>query len=167
MAFFDPSRALISSNLSDALASVAVIVGGILIILYDMRWVDPAITIGIAIHIHFPAISEIGGPARTLMLGSPPDIDSHAVVTAMLQQDCVEDVHHVHLWQMQENAAALDAHVVLDPARLADVETIKAAVKAVLADDFAIRHSTLEIENGRQDVCTEQVFEHGRADGSG
>lgn len=41
-------RALFLHNLSDALASVAVIVGGALIILYDMRWVDPAITIGIA-----------------------------------------------------------------------------------------------------------------------
>lgn len=44
-------RALFLHNLSDALASVAVIVAGSLIILYDMRWVDPAITIGIAIYI--------------------------------------------------------------------------------------------------------------------
>ena len=63
-------RALFLHNLSDALASVAVIVGGTLIILYDMRWVDPAITIGIAIYILYLAFAEIGGPIRTLMLGS-------------------------------------------------------------------------------------------------
>ncbi|KFB09617.1 Zinc efflux system [Nitratireductor basaltis] len=76
-------RALFLHNLSDALASVAVIVGGALIILYDMRWVDPAITIGIALYILYLAFTEIGGPIRTLMLGSPPDIDNDAVVAAV------------------------------------------------------------------------------------
>ncbi len=65
-------RALFLHNLSDALASVAVIIGGSLIILYDMRWVDPAITIGIALYILYLAFTEIGGPIRTLMLGSHP-----------------------------------------------------------------------------------------------
>ena len=78
-------RALFLHNLSDALASVAVIVGGSLIILYDMRWVDPAITIGIALYILYLAITEIGGPIRTLMLGSPPDIDNGTVVDPRLQ----------------------------------------------------------------------------------
>ncbi|MGP9768828.1 cation transporter, partial [Halomonas sp. AOP13-D3-9] len=73
-------RALFLHNLSDAFASIAVIIGGSLILLYDMRWVDPAITIGIALYILYLAFSEIGGPIRTLMLGSPPDIDGQAVV---------------------------------------------------------------------------------------
>ncbi|MDZ7826500.1 MAG: cation diffusion facilitator family transporter [Gammaproteobacteria bacterium] len=73
-------RALFLHNLSDALASVAVIVGGSLILLYDMRWVDPAITIGIAVYILYLAITEIGGPIRTLMLGCPADVDIDAVI---------------------------------------------------------------------------------------
>ena len=65
-------RALFLHNLSDALASVAVIFGGALILLYDLRWVDPAITILIALYILYLAFTEIGNPIRTLMLGSPP-----------------------------------------------------------------------------------------------
>ena len=76
-------RALFLHNLSDALASVAVIVGGVLILLYDIRWVDPAITIGIAAYILWLAFTEIGGPIRTLMLGSPPDVDIDAVIAAI------------------------------------------------------------------------------------
>ena len=83
-------RALFLHNLSDALASVAVIVGGTLIILYDMRWVDPAITIGIAIYILYLAFTEIGGPVRTLMLGSPPDIDGEQVVAALRRANGVQ-----------------------------------------------------------------------------
>jgi len=53
-------RALFLHNLSDALASLAVIVGGVLILLFEIKWVDPAITIGIAVYILYLAFSEIG-----------------------------------------------------------------------------------------------------------
>ncbi|NKX42322.1 cation transporter, partial [Rhodobacteraceae bacterium R_SAG2] len=132
--------------LSDALASVAVIIGGTLIILYDLRWVDPAITIGIALYILYLALTEIGGPIRMLMLGSPPDMDAGAVVDAMTDVDGVRDVHHVHLWQMQEHEVALDCHVVLMGRDWTDLEAVKQAVKKKLADDFGITHSSLEFE---------------------
>lgn len=140
-------RALFLHNLSDALASVAVIVGGTLIILYDMRWVDPAITIGIALYILYLALTEIGGPIRILMLGSPPDIDNPEVIGAMRQVDGVHDVHHVHLWQMQENEAALDCHIVLTHEGWKRSEAIKAEIKERLMDGFSIGHSSLEFEH--------------------
>jgi len=140
-------RALFLHNLSDALASVAVIVGGTLIILYDMRWVDPAITIGIALYILYLAVAEIGGPIRTLMLGSPPDIDNEGVIHVIRNVDGVRDVHHVHLWQMQESEAALDCHVVLTEEGWKRIEAIKAGIKQRLKDRFGIVHSSLEFEH--------------------
>ncbi|UOA30000.1 cation diffusion facilitator family transporter [Pseudosulfitobacter sp. DSM 107133] len=139
-------RALFLHNLSDALASVAVIVGGVLILLYDIRWVDPAITIGIAAYILWLAFSEIGGPIRTLMLGSPPDIDTDKVIAAVEDVDGVEEVHHAHFWQMQEHRAALDTHVVIATNRWEDVESIKEVIKTRLSEEFGIDHSTLEFE---------------------
>lgn len=140
-------RALFLHNLSDALSSVAVIVGGTLIILYDMRWVDPAITIGIALYILYLAASEFSGPVRTLMLGIPPGIDGAAVVATLRAADNVEDVHHVHLWQMDENNPALDAHIVVKPGNWDRVDAIKTELKSRLAREFGIMHSTLEFEN--------------------
>src|SRR6056297_3428557 len=152
--------ALFLHNLSDALASVAVIIGGSLIILYDMRWVDPAITIGIALYILYLSFTEIGGPIRTLMLGSPPDIDGNDVVRAIQSVDGVVNVHHVHLWQMQENTAALDCHIVVERDRMGEADKIKENVKSVLHERFSIGHSTLEFEatdNAHQEA---QVFGH-------
>jgi cobalt-zinc-cadmium efflux system protein len=140
-------RALFLHNLSDALASLAVIVGGALIILHDLRWVDPAITIAIALYILYLALTEIGGPIRTLMLGSPPDIDCAAVIEAIRAVTGVRDVHHVHLWQMQEHAAALDCHVVVGDEDWPQIETVKAEIKAQLEDRFGIAHSSLEFEH--------------------
>ncbi|UTD54636.1 cation diffusion facilitator family transporter [Halomonas sp. MS1] len=140
-------RALFLHNLSDAFASIAVIIGGSLILLYDMRWVDPAITIGIALYILYLAFSEIGGPIRTLMLGSPPNIDGKAVVEAVQDIDGVQDIHHVHLWQMQENTVALDCHVVLTEAGWQQLESVKAEIKEELKTRFSIAHSSLEFEH--------------------
>ena len=139
-------RALFLHNLSDALASVAVIVGGVLILLHDIHWVDPAITIGIAAYILWLAFSEIGEPIRILMLGSPPDIDTDTVIAAIEGVEGVEAVHHTHFWQMQEHRAALDTHVVIAKADWEDQEVIKKAIKSRLARDFGIEHSTLELE---------------------
>lgn len=140
-------RALFLHNLSDALASVAVIVGGLLILLHELAWVDPAITIGIALYILFLALTEIGSPIRTLMLGSPPDIDPGAVIDEVRAVDGVADLHHVHLWQMQEHAAALDCHVVVKAACWPRVETIRQEIKAKLETGFGIAHSSLEFEH--------------------
>ena len=156
-------RALFLHNLSDALASVAVIVGGSLIILYDMRWVDPAITIGIALYILYLAFTEIGGPIRTLMRGSPPDLDCESVIDAMRGAEGVADVHHVHLWQMQEHEVALDCHVVLTGKGWASIESTKQRIKDTLRDRFGIAHSSLEFEH--EDCAHEDadLYGHGTA----
>jgi len=156
-------RALFLHNLSDALASVAVIVGGSLIILYDMRWVDPAITIGIALYILYLSFTEIGGPIRTLMLGSPPDIDNEAVVEAMRKVEGVADVHHVHLWQMQEHEAALDCHVVVAAEGWSKIEEIKSAIKKRLKEEFGISHSSLEFEHEDRAHQNADLYGHGNA----
>src|SRR6056297_1892930 len=155
-------RALFLHNLSDALASVAVILGGALILLYDLRWVDPAITILIALYILYLALTEIGGPIRTLMLGSPPDIDSAAVIAAMRGVEGVVDVHHVHLWQMQEHEAALDCHVVVAADGWSQIEKIEATIKDRLKDDFSIGHSSLEFEHEDRAHQNANLYGHGK-----
>ena len=154
-------RALFLHNLSDALASVAVIVGGALILLYDMRWVDPAITIGIALYILYLAFTEIGAPIRTLMLGSPPDLDNDAVVAAVRAVDGVADIHHAHFWQMEEHAAALDTHVVVETEAWDRLEDVKRAIKQVLEDQFGITHSTLEFERENHAHRNAALYGHG------
>jgi cobalt-zinc-cadmium efflux system protein len=139
-------RAAFIHNVADALGSVGVIVAGTLIILFGWHIVDPLVTILIAGYILWHAFSDIGGVIRILMLGSPPDLASEDVVAAMLEVPGVADVHHTHVWQMEEHAASLDAHLVIAAGAWHRADAIKAEVKRVVADRFAIRHATLEIE---------------------
>ena len=80
------------------------------------------------------------------MLGGPPDLDTQAILLAMRAVSGVDEVHHLHLWQMQEHEPALDAHIVIDEGDWNQADKVKRAVKAVLRDGFGLTHITLELE---------------------
>jgi cobalt-zinc-cadmium efflux system protein len=139
-------RAAFLHNVADALGSVAVIVAGTLILLYDWWLVDPIVTVMIAGYILWQSFREIGPVIRILMLGSPPDVGTDEVLNAVLDVDGVSGIHHVHFWQMNENRAALDAHVVIEKGQWEHTDAIKVAIKKALQDQFGIDHTTLELE---------------------
>ena len=139
-------RAAFLHNLADALGSVAVILAGTLIILYDWRLIDPLVTLLIAGYILWQSFAEIRGVIRILMLGSPLNLETSKVLAHLQGIEGVADVHHAHLWQMDEHAAALDTHLVVEKGAWGRADAIKAAVKAALSDKFGIRHTTIEME---------------------
>ena len=147
-------RAAFLHNVSDALGSIAVILAGTLIILYDWHIVDPLVTLMIAGYILWMSFAEIGAVIRILMLGSPPHLRADEVAGTIGKIEGVAGVHHIHLWQMQEHEAALDAHLVIAAGRWGDADAIKQAVKDTLKARFGIDHTTLEMECARH-ACVE------------
>ncbi len=103
-------RAAFLHNVSDALGSVGVIIAGTLVIIYGWTWIDPAITLMIAGYILWQAFTEIGGSIRVLMMATPEGVDVKKVVADMRSVDGVNDVHHVHIWPVDEEHNALEAH---------------------------------------------------------
>ena len=132
--------------LSDALESVGVIVGCTLIILYEWLFVDAIVTIVIAVYILGHAAIEIPKAIHILMQGVPAGLDVTDVTASLQDVPGVRDVHHVHIWHIDEHRRSLEAHVVIDAVDMASMETIKMELKQRLADRFEIGHSTLEFE---------------------
>lgn len=153
-------RAAFLHNLADALGSVGVIFAGTLVILYDWTFVDPVVTLLIAGYLLWHALAEVGAVVRVLMLGVPPGISASSVLDAMRAEDGVEDVHHLHLWQMEEGRAAVQAHVVVAAGRWNDADAIKAALRIRLAG-LGIGHSTLELECHRHACPGARAIGHG------
>ena len=145
-------RAAFLHNVADALGSIAVIIAGTAVILFNWTWVDPAVTIMISVYILWHVKSEIGETVRVLMLGAPPDLDPEEVACAIERIPGVAGVHHVHLWSMQEREPALTAHVVIAPDAWDQAEDIRISVKQALRDKYGLGHITLEIE-GRDHAC--------------
>jgi cobalt-zinc-cadmium efflux system protein len=145
-------RAAFLHNVSDALASVGVVVAGSLILLYGWYWTDTVLTLLIAGYVLYQAATMLPKTIHILMQGTPENISIDGVVNAMGCVDGVSNVHHVHIWQLDEHENALEAHVVIDD--FGDTEAIKIALKAELERQFDIGHSTLEFEISRCDkVC--------------
>lgn len=139
-------RAAFLHNVADALGSVGVIIAGTLILLYEWTWIDPAITLLIAGYILWQAFSEIGGSIRVLMLGTPEDVDVERVVEDLRSVEGVADVHHVHVWALDEGHNALEAHLVVDSSSIREMSRVKSRARSLLKERHAIGHSTIEIE---------------------
>lgn len=82
-----------------------------------------------------------------LMEGTPEELSSVDIKSAMEEVADVEDVHHIHVWNLDEYRIALEAHVVVTADKLQKVEAIKKKLKQVLKKKFEISHSTLEFEH--------------------
>jgi cobalt-zinc-cadmium efflux system protein len=139
-------RAAFLHNLADAMGSVGVILAGAAVALWDWRLVDPLVTLAIAAYILWMSVTEIGPVIRILMLGSPPDLDVDEVIRGMEGIPGVADVHHVHLWQLNERRASLEVHVVVAEGRWPEVTEIKQRLRSLLDARFGIGHMTLDME---------------------
>jgi len=146
-------RAAFLHNVSDAMASVGVIVAGTLILLYEWYWSDTLLTLLIAGYVLYQAATMLPKTIHILMQGTPEDIVIDDVVTVMQQVKNVINVHHLHIWQLDEYQNALEAHVVLSD--YSHLDEVKNELKTGLAQQFSIEHSTLEFEikKCKQEQC--------------
>ena len=140
-------------NLSDALSSIAVIIAGILIFLYKIYWVDTVLTFLVAGLILFQAIKLLPSTIHLLMEGSPDYIVSDDIKNSIKKISGIEDTHHIHVWHLDENRIAMEAHVVVTANKLSEVEDIKDKIKLLLKNNFNIVHSTLEFEHHKDSKC--------------
>ena len=132
---------------SDALGSVGVIIAGAGVALFHADWLDPAVSILISVLVIAAAWQLLRDASRVLLESVPANLDVAAVRAALSSGPGVEAVHHLHLWTTGSEHAALSAHVVLGgPLSLHDAQLRAGELKRMLADDFGIEHSTLEVE---------------------
>ncbi len=135
--------------IGDTLATVGVIASGALILWKGIAWVDPAVTLAIAVYLLVHATVEMRETVGLLMERAPDGLDLFAMVRAAERVDGVRGLAHVHAWALDESRTAVEARVAVDPAldRAAAVGVL-ARVRAVLADDVDVHHVALELASG-------------------
>jgi cobalt-zinc-cadmium efflux system protein len=131
----------------DAAGSIAAMIAGLAVILWDADWVDPVASILIALLVLWSAWGLLRDTAHVLLEGTPRGMDPASVEAALAGDDEVEAVHHLHLWNLASDVPALSAHVVLrGEVSLHEAQASGDRLKALLADRFGISHATLELE---------------------
>lgn len=139
-------KAAFLHNLTDAGASVAVLLGGAAIYWLDWTWVDPVLTLVIAGYILFMSFGLLRKTSCILMEGTPPGLSLDAVKETIENLDGVDNVHHLHVWELDEHHKALEAHVRIVENRQSH-SILRKQIKDLLENKFSISHSTLELED--------------------
>lgn len=132
---------------ADALVSLGVIVAGVLISVTHAAWIDPAISIGIAIVIVIGTWNLLRRSLDLALDSVPERIDPEAVRAFLAGLPEVSEVHDLHIWAMSTTETALTAHLIR-PDGCVDDDWL-AGITNTLHDRFAIEHATIQIESGR------------------
>ena len=133
-------------NIVDALGSVAVLLGAGAIIWLDWTWVDPVITLMIAGYVLWQVFKMLPQATRVLMEGAPPSISIDALIANVNGIVGVMGIHHLHVWELDEQHRALEAHVVVVESNAEELESMKQKIKQLLLAKYDIQHSTLEFD---------------------
>ena len=142
-------RAAYLHLLGDTLSSFGVIAGAAVIILWEQYWVDPLLTVLIGIFIIRETWSVIRDTVNILMESSPPDLDIKTIKREIEKHPMVDNIHHIHLWQLSDQQVHFECHADLKedlPLSRAD-EVIKSLEKT-LTETFRIHHVTIQMEFG-------------------
>lgn len=132
---------------SDSLASIAVIVGGVIIILTGQTLMDSLISMFIGIFIAYNAMKLIRESAILLLHGVPPDLDVNKVKDFLLSFPGVEGVHSVNAYALCSNVRAIDAHIVVGDMKLSEVNEIRQELVKELKDKFKLTVTSLQFEH--------------------
>jgi len=129
---------------SDAAVSAAVVFAGIVIVWTGQRWVDPVMSLAVAVVILWGSIGLLKESVWMSLAAVPAGIDADQVELALAQLDGVEAVHDLHVWPLSTTETALTAHIVTQQAAYPD-ELLESARK-LLHDRFRIEHCTIQVE---------------------
>ncbi|HWB84898.1 MAG TPA: cation diffusion facilitator family transporter [Bryobacteraceae bacterium] len=133
--------------LGDALGSVAILGGAVVIRYTGWEQVDPVLSVLIGLLIVWTAWDIIRESLNILLEGLPRGISLRDVVTSMRAVDGVLDVHDLHIWSLGSSTSALSCHVLIEDVPPSASDAILRRLNGVLADRFHIQHTTVQFEH--------------------
>jgi cobalt-zinc-cadmium efflux system protein len=138
--------------LTDMMASIAVLVGGLLMKFYGWYWVDSVMTILIAIYLIVVGFDLISKATKMLMLFTPENIDIKEIVREVHKVTGAGKLHHIHVWHLNEEEVHLEAHLDCpEDFTLTQFNEVLHRIELVLFQNFGINHTTIQPEFKKED----------------
>ncbi len=138
--------------LTDVMTSVAVVGGGILMYYFGLFWIDPLISILIALYLIWASFGLVKESSAILMQFSPSEIDVAELIKVIEEEDDIINVHHIHLWKLDDKHIHLEAHLDFKKdLSLSESNAVIDTLELKLHDIFDIQHTTFQCEFQRDD----------------
>ena len=132
--------------IGDAVSSVGVIIGGIVILYTGWYLIDPILSILIALGIIFGSYGLVFESVNILLESAPSHINIAAVAAEIAQVKGVREAYHIHVWTITSGVYALSAHVIVDDMPVSGSRELLHEIQRRLAEHFKILHSTIQFE---------------------
>ncbi|MBT0607126.1 cation diffusion facilitator family transporter [Aequorivita echinoideorum] len=137
---------------TDMAASVAVLIGGFLMKYFEWFWIDSLLTVLIALYLLVVGYDLLKKSFKVLMLFTPDDLSLEIVNEAICKIPEIKNVHHMHIWQLNEEETHLEAHIdFYKDLTLSEFDAVLTQVEEILFHDFGINHVTIQPEHQKDD----------------
>lgn len=136
---------------ADAAISAGVVAGGVVIFYTGWLWIDPALSLLLAMAIVYGAWGLLRESLNLALDAVPEGIDAAAVREYLLNLPAVTDAHHLHIWGLSTTESALTVHLVL--AENAWHSELLYDINRELHERFHIGHATIQFESVDGDEC--------------
>ncbi|MEY8849496.1 cation diffusion facilitator family transporter [Psychroserpens sp. XS_ASV72] len=138
--------------LTDMLASVAVLIGGLLMKYYELFWVDSVLTLLIALYLIWVGYYLLKDSTKMLMLFTPDHINIKNIVWEVNQLPKVKKLHHVHIWNLSDDELHLEAHLDLnEDISTTEFNVLLSEIETLLQKNHNINHVTIQPEYNKKD----------------
>jgi len=139
--------------LTDMMASVAVLIGGLLMKFYQIWWIDSVLTFAIAVYLIVMGWNLLKDSFKVLMLFTPESTSVNAIVEDIQSIEVVKNVHHVHIWQLNEDEIHLEAHIDFNKdISLSEFDLVLNAIEELVYHKYDINHINIQPEFGKCDA---------------
>lgn len=138
--------------LTDMMASVAVLVGGLMMKFYGWFWVDSLMTLLIALYLIYVSYDLIKSATKMLMLFTPDHIDIKEIVREVHKIKGVNKLHHIHVWHLNDEELHLEAHLdCSEDIKMSEFNILLDKIENVLFNQFHINHINIQPEYKKED----------------
>ena len=139
--------------LTDMMASVAVLLGGLLIKYFQFFWIDSVLTFAIGLYLIWMGIDLLKDATKILMLFTPDGISINQIVKDINTFESIKNVHHVHIWQLNEEEIHLEAHIDFnEDITISQFDVILHKIEHFLLDKYKINHVNIQPEFCKNDA---------------
>jgi len=145
---------------TDMLASVAVLVGGLLMKYLQWFWVDSVLTLVIALYLLVVGFDLLKKSTQMLMLFTPTHIDVNTIINEVHKITGVNKLHHIHVWHLNDDELHLEAHLECqEDIKVSEFNTILQQIEQVLFDKFQINHINIQPEYNREEESKDIIVQ--------
>jgi len=138
--------------LTDMMASIAVLIGGLLMKYFHIYWIDSVMTLGIAIYLIVVAFDLLKQSTHMLMLFTPNEVNIEDIIAEVHKISGCARLHHIHVWHLNEEELHLEAHLDCSiDMTLSQFNILLHKIEEVLYEKFSINHVNIQPEFKKED----------------